>query len=163
MTDGPDAQLGSEPRSDATPDHDGAPQRIVVRRDPTRATGLRPVSELAERTPVGDAYLQSLVRTQLLLSLRFLLVLVTMLGSIPLILIMWPRLRTVGVAGVPIAWVVLGGLVYPLLVVIAVAFVRRASRTEAEFVELVGDPRGIQQPSLGSGASTSVSPGTGPS
>lgn len=117
------------------------PERVVVRRDPTRATGLRPVSELAERTPVGDAYLRSLIRAQLLLSLRMLVVLVTMLTSVPLLLILWPRLRRATFGGVPIGWFALGLAVYPMLVLLALAFVRRASRTEAEFVELVGDPR----------------------
>ncbi len=120
------------------------PQRVVVRRDPTRATGLRPVSELAERTPVGDAYLRSLIRAQLLLSLRMLVVLVTMLTSVPLLLILWPGLRRATVGGVPIGWFALGFAVYPMLVLLALAFVRRANRTEAEFVDLVGDPRSDQ-------------------
>ncbi len=129
-----------------TQDLQDVPQRVVIRRDPTRATGLRPVSELAERTPIGDAYLQSLVRTQLLLSLRFLLVLVTLLISAPLILIVWPNLRRTQFIGVPIAWFVLGVGVYLLFALVAVAFVRRAGRTEAEFVELVGDPRTDPRP-----------------
>ncbi len=116
-------------------------QRVAVRRDPTIASGLRPVAELAERTPIGDAYLGTLVRTQFLLSLRTTLVLFIVLISAPLSFALIPSLRETSIKGVPIGWPLLGVLIYPVLVGIGIAFVRRAARTEAEFVELVTDDR----------------------
>ena len=40
--------------------------------------------------------------------------------------------------GVPLPILVLAGLVYPLLIALGLAFVRRAERHEAEFAELLG-------------------------
>lgn len=116
---------------------DDAPVRIVVQRDPTRARGLRPVRELAERTTVGDAYLDSLIRTQFTLGMRFLAAVVVALGGVPVAFWLEPRLRTVRFAGIPIAWIIVGVAFYPMLLLMAWLFLRRVERNETDFVELV--------------------------
>jgi hypothetical protein len=133
----------SEPfcaESNDDPAQSGPSARIAIRRDPTVASGLRPRAELAERTPVGDVYLRSLIRAQLLLSLRVTLVLVLVLVGPALVFAIAPDSRRVKLLGVPIAWPLLGFALYPAMMLIAALFVRRADRTEAEFVELV-EPR----------------------
>ena len=140
-----DARPDNARPDNALPDSGSAPnattERVAVRRDPTIASGLRPVAELAERTPIGDAYLGSLVRTQLMLSLRTSLVLFIVLVSTPLTFALIPSLRKTSLMGVPIGWLLLGCVIYPVLVGIGIAFVRRATRTEAEFVDLVTDEK----------------------
>jgi putative solute:sodium symporter small subunit len=130
--------LGPDTAADSIrPAVGGVPQREVIRRDPARATTLRPVREMQEQTTVGEAYLRALIRAQLALGLRMMLVLVLLLGSFPLALLLMPRLRTFRVGGVPVAWPMLGVGVYPVFVLLAVAYVRRSERNEADFVELV--------------------------
>lgn len=111
--------------------------RVTVQRDTTRVRGLRPVRELAERTPVGDAYLRALMRTQLALALRLLVLLFSVLAGVPLLLLLDTKLRVYRVAGIPIGWLVIGGAFYPVFILFGAVYVRRAERNEAEFVELV--------------------------
>ena len=95
--------------------------------------------ELAERTPVGDAYLRSMMRSQLALALRLLVILISILAGVPLLFLLEPQLRTYRVAGVPIGWLIIGGAFYPLFTIFAGVYVRRAERNESEFIELVKD------------------------
>jgi hypothetical protein len=113
------------------------PVRVLVRRDSTMSARLRPEHELAQRTTVGDAYLSSLIRTQRILAMRFFVVLIGLLASVPLSLLVNHRLRLWKVDGVPVATILLWVGFYPLFVILSVAFVRRAERSEAEFVDLV--------------------------
>ena len=93
-------------------------------------------------TRLGDIYLGSLLREQLWLALRVLTVLVLTVGLLPLLFHLVPSLAEVEVAGVPLPWLLLGVLVYPLLVVLGWCYVRRAERNERDFAELVSEARG---------------------
>ncbi|MEI5676166.1 MULTISPECIES: hypothetical protein [unclassified Nocardioides] len=88
-------------------------------------------------TRLGEIYLGSLLRAQLGLAARVLGVLAVTVGSWPLVFHVWPGLAAVEVAGVPVAWLVLGVLVYPLLVGLGWWYVRRAERNERAFVDLM--------------------------
>lgn len=112
-------------------------QRQIISRDTTRARRLRPERELAERTAVGDAYLKSLMRTQLAYACGLLAAVSTIIFGLPMLMWAVPGFRRLRVLGIPFGWIVLGGLVYPVLIAAAALFVRRAERNEAEFVVLV--------------------------
>ena len=43
-------------------------------------------------------------------------------------------------AGLPIAWLVLGGLVYPFLLLVGWRYVRSVERNEGDFADLVEGP-----------------------
>ncbi len=130
--------VASESTESETP-----PTRVLVVRDPTRTQRLRPVREIAERTTIGEAYLGSLVRTQLTLALRLLAVAAVALAGVPLMMWLEPSLRRVKVAGVPLGWLIVGVGFYPLFLFLAFVFIRRTERNEAEFIELVtGRPAG---------------------
>ena len=58
----------------------------------------------------------SLVRDQLRLALRILLLLAVSMGGLPLVFHLVPRLADTTVVGVPLPWVLLGVLVYPWLI-----------------------------------------------
>jgi hypothetical protein len=60
------------------------------------------------------------------------------LGALPLAFRLAPSLARAELLGVPLAWLLLGVVAYPLLVVLAVVYVRRAERNEAAFRELAG-------------------------
>jgi hypothetical protein len=60
------------------------------------------------------------------------------LGLLPLLFATVPWLQHARVAGIPVAWLLLGGLAYPWLLALAVLYVRRAERNERAFRDLVG-------------------------
>ncbi|RKS68339.1 hypothetical protein BZB76_6602 [Actinomadura pelletieri DSM 43383] len=116
------------------------PQRVLVTGPRTRAV-RRPrypvTREIDEQTGLGEAYMRSLVRTQLRLAVRLCAVLAVVVAGLPLLFAMVPAVREQEVFGVPLPWVVLGGLIYPWFVGCGWWYVRQAERNEADFAELV--------------------------
>lgn len=92
---------------------------------------------LDRQTPLGDMYLRSLMRSQLLLGLGIVGTLVLVLGALPYLFVMTPVLRNATLAGVPLAWLVIGVAVYPVILALALVCVRQARRNERDFVDLV--------------------------
>ncbi|TCC29906.1 hypothetical protein [Kribbella sindirgiensis] len=109
--------------------------RTSAARRPILPTGAR---EIDEQTRLGQVYMQSLIQSQLRLTLVVIGSVVLVLGSIPLLFWLVPPTRTLSVLGLPLPWVVLGILVYPVMYVAARIYVRNAERIEAEFTEFVG-------------------------
>jgi len=95
------------------------------------------VSELDAESPIGEVYLRSLLRSQLRLALGVTAVLVVTVGLLPLLFALVPWLRTLEIAGVRIAWVLIGVCCYPILIALARAYLRRAERNEQDFRDLV--------------------------
>jgi hypothetical protein len=117
------------------------PRRVRVvspRTRATRAVVARPVRrEIDEQTVLGDVYMRSLVRLQLRLAIGVCLILAVLLGGLPLIFVLEPELSDVDVWGIPLPWLLLGVVVYPVLVGAAWLYVRQAERNERDFSELV--------------------------
>lgn len=123
------------------------PPSARVRVTGPRRGVVRPASrteQIDAGTPVGEVYVRSLMREQLRLGLLTVAVLGVGLGSLPAVFYALPGLGAVRVLGVPLAWAVLAGAVYPLLVVVGLVHVRRAEALERDFAELVarGDDAG---------------------
>jgi hypothetical protein len=95
--------------------------------------------EIDAGTQLGAIYMGSLMRDQLLLALRILVVLAVSVGSLPLIFHLWPELADRQVVGVPVPWLLLGVLVYPWLIVLGWFYVRRAEAQERDFADLVDE------------------------
>ncbi len=113
-------------------------QRVVL----SQRRGARMVRtrvEVQEQTEVGDALVRSLVRAQLLLSVRLAVMTLSILFAIPLSGLLLARFTDVALLGVGLPWLVLGAAIYPLLFGVGWAYVRRAERNETEFVGLVED------------------------
>jgi hypothetical protein len=98
-----------------------------------------PRDELAEGTPHGDVYLRRLVREQLSLSLLALGAFGTLVGVLPAALFLLPGLARFTLLGVPVPIVLMAVPLFPLFVVIAWAYGRRADALDVEFRELVRD------------------------
>jgi uncharacterized membrane protein (DUF485 family) len=96
-------------------------------------------TEIDGQTELGAVYLRSLMSAQLRLAAVILLLLGTLVGGLPVLFSVAPRLMGRTVLGMPAAWVLLGFLVYPLLIVLGWAYVRRAERHERAFTDLVED------------------------
>lgn len=112
----------------------GPPRRVVRRATRTE--------QIDAGTEVGGVYVRSLVREQLRLGLLTVAVLGLGLGSLPAVFYLFPGLAAVTVLGVPLAWAVLAGAVYPLLLVVGWVHVRRAEALERDFADLVAREEG---------------------
>ncbi|PWN00862.1 hypothetical protein DJ010_21255 [Nocardioides silvaticus] len=120
---------------------DQRPQRVRVTGPPRYSSGPRNrLGDVHEQTPLGDVFLRSLLKEQLALAFRVLVLIALTLGLLPLVFHLWPDLGDVRVAGIPVAWVVLGGLVYPFLLLVGWRYVRSVERNERDFADLVEGP-----------------------
>jgi hypothetical protein len=116
------------------------PRRVVITSARRTATRQRPqvvTQEIDDQTGVGDAYMRSLVRTQLRLAITVLFLLTITLGGLPLLFSTVPASRSATILGVPLPWLLLGVLVYPVLTLVGWLYVRQAERNEQAFSELV--------------------------
>lgn len=93
--------------------------------------------EIDAETELGEVFMRSLLREQLRLALGALLALALTVGLLPLVFALAPELAAVSVGPVPLAWVLLGVLVYPWLVLLGWLHVRRAEANERDFAQLV--------------------------
>ena len=118
-----------------------AARRVAVRNPRGRATrpapGERARAELAEQTEVGEVLLRSLTRAQLMLAVRIFAVFGFFLLGLPALFASQPGLADYRVFGLPLPWLLLGGAVYPLLVILGFLYVRQAERNERDFVEFI--------------------------
>lgn len=115
-------------------------RRVVVTSPRMRAARLRrraATSDIDEQTRLGEVYMRSLVRAQLRLGLLTAGGVLGLFGALPLLFLVAPGLREIELLGVPLAWLLLGVLVYPFLVGAAWLYVRQAERVERDFTELV--------------------------
>ena len=115
-------------------------RRITVtspRSGATRRSRVTVAREIDAQTGVGDAFMASLIRSQLRLALLLLGVLVLLVGGLPLLFTFAPGVRETEVAGVPLPWLVLGALVYPALWALGWFYVHQAERIEQDFSDLV--------------------------
>jgi hypothetical protein len=104
------------------------------------ARGRRASTEFAEQSPVGDALLRGLMRTQLGYALRFAAVVLVGLGGLPLLFALAPSVAGARPLGASLPWLLLGLAAFPFLYGVGTLYVRVAERTEQEFIDLVERP-----------------------
>ena len=141
------AAVAAPPAGEAVPaflspiDPDLAARRVAVRnprgRAPSRPPGERALAELAEQTAVGEILVRSLTRAQLMLAVRIFAVFGCLLLGLPALFATHQGLADYRIVGLPLPWLLLGGAVYPLLVLLGVLYVRQAERNERDFVEFI--------------------------
>jgi hypothetical protein len=100
-------------------------------------TPRTPREELAEGTPHGDVYLGRLIRAQLRLSLLGLGAFGGLVGSLPLVFLLFPSLQELEPFGVPLPVLVLVVPLFPLIVVIGLLYQRRADGLDETFRDIV--------------------------
>ena len=110
----------------------GPPRR---RADVVRSAGTR---EIDAETALGEVFMRSLLREQLMLAIRVLVALALTLGLVPLAFHLVPSLGDVHVGPVPLAWLLLGGLTYPWLLLLGWLYIRQSEANESDFADLVG-------------------------
>jgi uncharacterized Tic20 family protein len=98
---------------------------------------MRTLAELEEPTSVGEVLVRQLVRGQLTLSIRLMMLTVVVLVSIPVAFTLVPSLGTISIVGLRLPWLLLGFAVYPFFVAVAWSYNRSADRNEQDFAEMV--------------------------
>lgn len=118
------------------------PPRVRVtstRRDATQRRDPRPITrEIDEQSNLGEVYMAGLMAAQLRLAAKVLAFGAVGLGGLPLLFVLVPMTRTLAVGPVPVPWLVLAVVVYPVAIVVARYYVRQSERIEAEFSDVVG-------------------------
>jgi hypothetical protein len=97
-------------------------------------------SEIDAQTELGEVYVRSLIRSQLRLAVLVIAALASTLGALPLLFALVPPVREAHLLGIPLPWVLLGFVVYPVLVLLGWFYVRQAERNERAFADLVDPP-----------------------
>ncbi|MFJ3902973.1 hypothetical protein [Streptomyces sp. NPDC090025] len=112
------------------------PRREVVTRRPDSGPAPVPYRPQAEPSddlpPAARAHVRTLIRAQLRAALLTGGALVLFVGTLPLVFRLLPGGGHGTVAPV-VVWAVLGGAVYPLFLVLARWYVRRAERNEDDY------------------------------
>lgn len=115
-------------------------RRVVVTSPRTRAA-TRPrypvTREINEQTGLGEVYMRSLMRAQLRLAALVCVMLTCVVGGLPALFMLAPGLKKLHLLGIPLPWVLLAGLIYPMFVACAWWYIRQAERTERDFSDLV--------------------------
>lgn len=110
-------------------------RRVAVTSPQTRIAHARRRVHTAWRPPALDPDdVQRAMRVYAVQRRRALLplvLLVSLLLGIPALLAAWPTLDDVRVLGIPVSWLAMGVLPYPLMVGIAAWQLRRAERAES--------------------------------
>jgi hypothetical protein len=110
-----------------------SPQSGTPRRGTTRPV----VREIDEQTRLGELYMATLIRAQWRLSMSVLVSAVMMIGGLPLLFLFVPGTRTLHVGPIPLPWLILGVLIYPVIWLAGRYYVRQSEQIEREFTELV--------------------------
>jgi hypothetical protein len=116
------------------------PRRVVVTHPSTRAarrSRRTVVRDIDEQTVVGELLIRSLVRAQLILAIRIVAIFAALLGGLPLLFAVSSTARSLRVMGIPLPWLVLGVLVYPVLIAGGWLYTRLAERNERDFLDVV--------------------------
>lgn len=117
------------------------PPRVrLQRQDKIRRTRLDMTDEIDAQTALGEALVDSLIRAQLRLAIVIVIVVALTLGALPLAFRFAPAVVDAHIAGIPLPWLLLGFLAYPLLLALGWYFVVHAERNEATFIDLLDQP-----------------------
>lgn len=103
-----------------------------------RRSTTRPIRhQIDDETPLGAIYMGALLREQLKLAARTLLILAGTLGILPLLFHLFPDLAAVRWWGLPLPYLAIGVAAYPFLVLLGWVHVRAAEGNERAFADLV--------------------------
>jgi len=113
--------------------------RVTSTRRNAATRDLRPLTrDLDEQSNLGEVYMSGLMSAQLRLSLLVLGFGAVGLGGLPLLFLLVPATRSLELGRVPLPWLVLAVVVYPVALVVARYYVRQSERIEKEFSDAVG-------------------------
>jgi hypothetical protein len=112
-------------------------QRVVLADPRVAANTLRARVELEEQTSWGELLIKDLVKAQFKTGLLLGLLVVVVLGSLPATFYFVPTFARLTVVGVPVPWLILGVLPFPLLFGVGLWYNWLAERHERAFVDMI--------------------------
>lgn len=119
------------------------PQRErVVLSQRRGARMVRTRVEVAEQTEFGEHLVRGLVRAQLGLALRIGLAVVLLFVAIPFIGLATDGFTRASLLGIPVNWLVLGLLPYPVLYLAGRLYIRHAEQAERDFIRIADGDAG---------------------
>ncbi|WP_035744752.1 hypothetical protein [Haematomicrobium sanguinis] len=121
---------------------ENTPPRVRVTAPPSARTNHAPATlrdELDEHSPVADAVVRSLIRTQFRLAAVVAIGFLVLLLSVPILTALFPDISALTIAGIPLPWILLGFLAYPLTIASGYLFYRAAARNERRFNRLTNE------------------------
>ncbi|GAB3521909.1 hypothetical protein GCM10027402_12880 [Arthrobacter monumenti] len=143
MTDSDTGPGSGNPEPESVNPVQNRPERVRVTAPRSKATvapdRFRLSREVAEHSAVGDVFVQSLIRSQLRLALVVAGGFVLILLGVPVLMALFPVLEDVSVLTIPVSWLILGALIYPVMCLCAWLYIRSATRNEARYRDLVGE------------------------
>jgi hypothetical protein len=113
--------------------------RVVLSERKGVARPVRTVVDIQENTDVGELLRSNLIGSQLNVALRFAAVAGLTLGLLPVLFWLFPDIGRMELLGIRLPWLLLGGLVYPYLVLMGYWHTRVAERVEQNFADHVQD------------------------
>lgn len=113
--------------------------RVVLSERKGMTRPVRTVVDIQENTGVGELLRTNLIRSQLYVALRFAFAAAVTLGVLPVLFWLVPDVGRIEVLGLRLPWLLLGGLVYPYLVLMGYWHTRTAERVEQNFADHVQD------------------------
>jgi putative solute:sodium symporter small subunit len=123
-------------------------ERQLVRAPDGRRLGARTLLPIRQSPVADDLYgqddyartlLRSLMRAQLGATVSVLVPAAALLVLYPMLAVLFPALDQAQFGGVPLTFLVLGGGIYPPLVLLGFWYRRRAGRVEDRFAELLDE------------------------
>ena len=111
-------------------------ERVVLAERRSTRRVVRTLAEMEELTRVGEVLLRQLMRTQLKIAIRLMTLTAVVLGILPVAFLLVSSLNSTSLVVAALPWL-FGLAVYPLLVVVAWSYNRRADRSEQDFTEMV--------------------------
>jgi hypothetical protein len=137
----PTQASAQDPPPTAEPAAGPPPLRVRVtstRRDAPTRRDLRPLThDIDEQSTLGEVYMAGLMSAQLRLAMRVLAFGAVGLGGLPLVFLLVPATRTMALGRIPLPWLVLAVVVYPVAIIVSRYYVRASERIEAEFSHVV--------------------------
>jgi hypothetical protein len=112
-------------------------QKVVLADPRIAASTLRARVELEEQTSWGELLIKDLVKAQLRTGLLLALLVIVVLGSVPVTFYFVPSFGRLSIIGVPLPWLILGILPFPLLFGIGLWYNRLAEQHERDFVDMI--------------------------
>ena len=109
------------------------PRTFAVRRKRPRSRR----AEVTEQTTVGNVLIEAHIRAQLRLGLLIGTLVGAVMVGIPMLLLALPALRDVTVFDLPIGWIALSVMVFPVIVGGGYAYLKLAERNEDRFTQLM--------------------------
>ncbi|GAA1344772.1 hypothetical protein GCM10009611_20330 [Arthrobacter roseus] len=84
----------------------------------------------------SDAYVSSLMRSQFRLAIVVASGFILLLLGVPVLVWLSPALAALTIFSIPLRWLLLGVLMYPVMITAAWLFIRAASRNETRYRQL---------------------------